>query len=207
MLPFVFFLCLNTINNTTLIILMAWIPWIYQNNSNISWYSLKSRCSQGPCYWVNNQYMFFLWNLWNAPTPKSKTSIEYFPHLTNEQLYGCSRQFGRPVGAWCSMGFGPNPLIKRLIQHTFKLKILFLENFTVIYFDKTKLFFYLSQVTMMFQKKRFFENIKKSEWDFQLGTSLSSPPSKKKQVALKKSLRLQTCEAPRNGCINFLKKK
>ena len=40
------------------------------------------------------------------------------------QLYGCRRQCSRAVLAWCSMGFGLNPLINRLIQHTFKLNIL-----------------------------------------------------------------------------------
>ena len=48
---------------------------------------------------------------------------------------------------------------------------------------------------MMFQKKIFFKNKKKSVWDFQLGTSLPSPPSKKK-VALKKSLMLHTRGGP-----------
>ena len=48
----------------------------------------------------------------------------------------------------------------------------------------------------MFQKKKIFWKQKKSEWDFQLGTSLPSPPSKKKQVALKKSLRLHTHGGP-----------
>ena len=59
------------------------------------------------------------------------------PHTT--KLYGCSRQCSRPVLARCSMGFGPNPLINGLIQHTLKLNILFLEKFTVIHFDQTKL--------------------------------------------------------------------
>ena len=41
------------------------------------------------------------------------------------QLYECSRQCSRPVLAQCSMGFGPNPKINGLIQHTFKLNIFF----------------------------------------------------------------------------------
>ena len=51
------------------------------------------------------------------------------------QLNECSRQRSRPVLALCSMGFGLNPLISDLIQHTFKLNILFLEKFRVIHFD------------------------------------------------------------------------
>ena len=43
------------------------------------------------------------------------------------QLYGRSRQYSRPVGAQCSMGLDRNPLINGLIQHTFKLNILFVE--------------------------------------------------------------------------------
>ena len=58
----------------------------------------------------------------------------------NSQLYGCSGQGGRLVGARCSMGFGLNPLINGLIQHTFKLNILVLEEFTVIHFDYTHFF-------------------------------------------------------------------
>ena len=58
---------------------------------------------------------------------------------TTAQLYGCSRQCSHPVLARCSMGFGPNPLMKGLIQHTFKLNILFLEKFTIIHCYKTKL--------------------------------------------------------------------
>ena len=59
---------------------------------------------------------------------------------TRSQYYGRSRQCDRPVGAQCSMGLGQNPLINGLIQHTFKLYFLYLEKFTVIPFDQTKLF-------------------------------------------------------------------
>ena len=55
------------------------------------------------------------------------------------------------------MGFGPNPQINGLIQHTFKLEIRKIHNNTY-WLDKT--FIFASQVTMMFQKKRFFENKK-----------------------------------------------
>ena len=51
------------------------------------------------------------------------------------QLYECSRQCSCLVLARCSMGFGPNPKINGLLQHTFKFNILFLEKFTVIHFD------------------------------------------------------------------------
>ena len=112
------------------------------------------------------------------------------------QLYDCGRQCGRPVGARCSMGFGPNPLINGLLQHTFKLNILFLEKFTVIHFDQTKLFPINWKSPWCFRKKDFSKTKTKSEWDFQLGTSLPSPPSKKKQVALEKLLRLHTRGGP-----------
>ena len=58
------------------------------------------------------------------------------------------------------MGFGPNPLINGLIQLTFKFNILFLEknHSNTFWLDKT--FTCWSQVTMMFQKKGFFENKK-----------------------------------------------
>ena len=62
-------------------------------------------------------------------------------HLTYQcpkclsQLHDCSKQCGHPVGARFSTGFGPNPLINGLIQHTFKLNILFVEKITVIHFE------------------------------------------------------------------------
>ena len=71
-----------------------------------------------------------IYTLWKVRKSKKSTP----------QLYGCSRQCGRPVGARCSMGFGPNPLINGLIQQTFKLNIIFLEKFTLIHFDWTTLF-------------------------------------------------------------------
>ena len=79
------------------------------------------------------------------------------------QLYGCSRQCGRPVGARCSMGFGPNPLINGLIQHTFKFNILFLEKIhsNTLWPDKTLSF--SSQVTMMFQKEEKNSKTKKNQ--------------------------------------------
>ena len=58
----------------------------------------------------------------------------------SSQYYGCSRQYGRPVGARCSMGLVRNPLINGLIKHTFKFNFLFVEKFTVIPVDYTKLF-------------------------------------------------------------------
>ena len=124
------------------------------------------------------------------------------PGQSQAQLYDCSRQCSRPVLAQCSMGFGPNPLINGLIQHTLKLNILFLEKFTVIHFDQTKLFF-SSQVTMMFQKKIFFEN-KKIRVRFSIVDFPAKPAKQKKQVALKKIIELRP--QPRNRCINFLKK-
>ena len=118
----------------------------------------------------------------------------YGSKLSGAQLYECSRQCSHPVLARCSMGFGPNPKINGLIQHTFKLNILFLEKFTVIHFDKT--FIFSSQVTIMFQKKRFFKN-KKIIVRFSIVDFKPAKPAKqKKQVALKKLLRLHTRGTP-----------
>ena len=92
-----------------------------------------------------------------------------FSQASYAQLYDCSRQCGRPVRAQCSMGFGPNPLINGLIQHSFKLNILFLErkkHSNTFWPDET--FSYWSQVTMMFQKKIFFKN-KKIRVSFSIG--------------------------------------
>ena len=74
-----------------------------------------------------------------TPLARDQTFVRFSkcPHspVHTPQLYGCSRQCSRPVLARCSIGFGPNPLINGLIQHTFKLNILLLEKFTVIHFD------------------------------------------------------------------------
>ena len=93
------------------------------------------------------------------------------------------------------MGFGQNPLINGLIQHTFKVNILFEKktHSNTFWLDKT--FIFSSQVTMMFQKKRFFEN-KKIRVRFSIVDFPAKPAKQKKQVALKKSLRLHTRRAP-----------
>ena len=62
--------------------------------------------------------------------------MKYTPRLA--QYYGRSRQCGRPVGAGCSIGLGWNPLMNGLIQHTFKLNLLFVEKLTVIPLVQTK---------------------------------------------------------------------
>ena len=51
------------------------------------------------------------------------------------QFYARRRQCCCPVGARCSMGLGRNQLINGLIQHNFKINLLFLEKFTVTPFD------------------------------------------------------------------------
>ena len=51
--------------------------------------------------------------------------LQSYFYAYSSQLYGCSRQCGRPVGAQCSMGFGLNPLINGLIRHTFKFNTFF----------------------------------------------------------------------------------
>ena len=65
-------------------------------------------------------------------------AFNYCAH--NSHLYGCSRQAGRPVGALIEWEFHSNPLINGLIQHTFKINLLFVENFQVIPLDYTQLF-------------------------------------------------------------------
>jgi len=56
-------------------------------------------------------------------------------------------------------------------------------------------FYLFSQVTMMFQKKRFFKN-KKIRVRFSIVDFPAKPAKQKKQVALKKSLRLHTRGTP-----------
>ena len=74
------------------------------------------------------------------PTDNSFHLKSGLSYLRRPQLYGCIRQCGRPDGARCSIRLGRNPLINGLIQHTFKLNILFEEKFTVIHFDQKTLF-------------------------------------------------------------------
>ena len=93
------------------------------------------------------------------------------------------------------MGFGPNQLINGLIQHTFKLNILFFIKIHSNTFWLDKTFIFSSQVTIMFQKKRFFEN-KKIIVRFSIVDFPAKPAKQKKQVALKKSLRLHTRGTP-----------
>ena len=52
--------------------------------------------------------------------------------IGHAQLYGRSRQCGRPVGALIEWEFRSNPLINGFIQHTFKINLLFVEHFQVI---------------------------------------------------------------------------
>ena len=112
---------------------------------------------------------------------------------------------------WSSMfnGIWPEPTNKPFNSAYLQIKYLILRKIhsNTIWLDKT--LSCRSQVTMMFQKKRFFEN-KKSEWDFQLGTSLPSPPSKKNKLLLKNHWGYTLVEVrlrPRNGCINKNKQK
>ena len=77
------------------------------------------------------------------------------------------------------MGFGPNPLINGLIQHTFKLSILFFRKIHSNTFWRDKTFIFSSQVTMMFQEKRFFEN-KKIGGRFLIVDFLAKPAKQKK---------------------------
>ena len=122
--------------------------------------------------------------------------IELMNEWITTRLYGRSRQCGRPVGARCSMGLGRNPLINGLIQHTFKLYILFLEKFTVIPFDWTKLFPVDHKSPWCFRKKDFLKMKKKIGVRFLIEDPPAKPAKQKKKVALEKSLRLHTRGGP-----------
>ena len=65
--------------------------------------------------------------LYKQPRDSLSQWVSKSAFSSQTQLYGCSIQCSRPVLARHSMGFGPNPLINGLIQHAFKLNILFLE--------------------------------------------------------------------------------
>ena len=75
-------------------------------------------------------------------------------------------------------GIWPDPTNKRFNSAYLQIKYLIFRKIqsNTLLLDKT--FLCSSQVTMMFQNKISFEK-KKSEGDFQLATSLPSPPSKK----------------------------
>ena len=79
------------------------------------------------------------------------------------------------------MGFGPNPLINGLILHTFKLNIYLNISRKIpsntFWLDKT--FIFLSQVTMMFQKKRFSKN-KKNQSEISIVDFPAKPAKQKK---------------------------
>ena len=80
---------------------------------------------------------------------------------------------------WSSMGFGPNPLINGLIQHTFKLNILFLEKIHSNTFWLDKTFSCSSQVTMMFKNFSFLKT-KKNRVRFSIGGFPPKPAKQKK---------------------------
>ena len=90
------------------------------------------------------------------------------------------------------MGFGRNPLINGLIQHTFKLNFIIVKKITVIPFDKQKLFVLITNHHDVIDKKKLLKT-KKSDLDFQLATPPPSLPSKKKKKTLEKSLSLHIC--------------
>ena len=100
------------------------------------------------------------------------------------RLYGRSRQCSRPVGARWSMGLGRNQLINGLIQHTFKLNILFLQKYTVISFDSTKLFPVDHKSPWCFRKKIFWNQKNWSEI-FYWGPTRQSRQAKKKSSSWK----------------------
>ena len=126
------------------------------------------------------------------------------------QLYGCSRQCGRPVWARCSMGFGPNPLINGLIQHTFKLNILFFRKIHSDTFWLDKTFSFSSQLTMMLQKKRFFEN-KKIRLRLSIVDFPAKPAKQKKTSSSWKIIEVTHSRRSGRGCrmgvLIFWKKK
>ena len=83
---------------------------------------------------------YFKRNCINLSYSYCKPKSAYFS-VQSTQLYGRSRQCGRPVGALIEWEFHSNPLIIGLIQHTFKINLLYVtprpENRCNLYFTKT----------------------------------------------------------------------
>ena len=92
-------------------------------------------------------------------------------------------------------GIWPEPTNKRFNSAYLQIKYLIFRKIHSNTFWLDKTFIFSSQVTMMFQKKRFFEN-KKIRVRFSIVDFPAKPAKQKKQVALKKSLRLHTRGTP-----------
>ena len=92
-------------------------------------------------------------------------------------------------------GIWPEPTNKRFNSAYLQIKYLIFRKIQSNTFLLDKTFIFSSQVTMMFQKKRFFEN-KKIRVRFSIVDFPAMPAKQKKQVALQKSLRLHTRGAP-----------
>ena len=105
-------------------------------------------------------------------------------------------------------GIWPKPTNKRLNSAYLQIKYLIsrIIHSNTFWLDKT--FIFSLQVTMMFQKKRFFKNKKKIRVRFSIVDFTAKPAKQKKQVALKNHWGYTLAELrpwPRNGWINFLK--
>ena len=88
-------------------------------------------------------------------------------------------------------GIWPEPTKKRFYSAYLQFKYLILEKFTVIHFDQTKLFPVHLKSPWYFRKK-YFSKTKKIRVRFSIGDFPAKPAKQKKQVALKKALRLHT---------------
>ena len=105
-------------------------------------------------------------------------------------------------------GIWSEPTNKRFNSAYLQIKYLISRKIHSNTFWLDKTFIISSQVTMMFQKKRFFE-IQKIRVRFSIVDFPAKPAKQKKQVALKNHWGYTLPELrprPRNGCINFLKK-
>ena len=91
-------------------------------------------------------------------------------------------------------GIWPKPTNKRFNLAYHQIKYLIFRNIHSNTFWLDKTFIFSSQVTMMFQKKRFSKN-KKIRVRFSIMDFPTKPDKQKKQVALKKLLRLHTRRA------------
>ena len=92
-------------------------------------------------------------------------------------------------------GIWPKPTNKRFNSAYLQIKYLISNKIHTNTFRLDKTFIFSSQVTVMFQKKRFFKN-KKIRVRFSIVDFPAKPAIKKKQLALKKLLRLHTCGTP-----------
>ena len=120
---------------------------------------------------------------------------------------GYSKKCGRPVRARCSMRIGPVPTNKWFKSAYLQIKYLIPRKIHSNTFWLEKLFPVDHKSPWCLRNKRLKK--KKWEWDFQLGTPLPSPPSKKNKYPLKNHWGCTLAEVrswPRKWCNNYFSK-